>query len=230
MFLLFNQKQKHAAAQAIAATVKMKPEAFKQFGDWVADPTFVDQLRAAQEDPTSAKSKKLVGKIMRHLAMINKKIPYTVAERRGAMSHLYALVYHFGMPSIYFTFSPDDTFSTMNIRLSYPQKNNQEFPASEGGLCDMLKEKESEIKGIKITSESLRCLLATGNGAVSAAEIFYQLVESVFIDILGMPPNEKTKKTIQLPARAHGVFGSVTASFGVTENQDRGSFHMHLVS
>ena len=55
-------------------------------------------------------------------------------------------------------------------------------------------------------------------------------VKAVFTDILGMPPNEKTKKTIPLPGRVHGVFGSVTASFGVTENQDRGSLQMHLVS
>lgn len=230
VFLLFNQKQRHAAAQAIAAAVKMQPSAFKQFGQWVSDETFVDQLRTAQKDPASIQSKKLVGEVMKHLSIVNKKIPYTVAERKAAMSQLYALVYHFGMPSIYFTFSPDDTFSTLNIRLSFPQHNNNDFPANEAGLAEALRRGETQIEGINITSQSLRTLLATGNGAVSAAEIFSQLVDAIFADLLGMPPSAKIKKTIPLPNRLHGIFGSIHAAFGVTENQDRGSLHMHLVS
>ena len=229
LFLLFNQKQSHAAAKAIAAAVKMQPSAFQQFGDWVSDPSFIQQLKTAQSDFTSPDSKKLVGKIMRYLSMVNKKIPSTVAETKGSMSHLYALVYLFGLPIVYFTFSPDDTFTTMNIRLSYPQQNNRGFPAIDSNLTELLKSKETEIQGIKITSESLRTLPATGNGAVAAAEIFAQLVDAVFTDIPGMLLSANTKKTIPLPRRLHGTFGSATAAFGVTENQGRGSLHMHLV-
>lgn len=116
VFLLFNQRQRHAAAQAVAAAVKMHPEAFKKFSSWISDKQFVKDLETAQKDPTSDSSKKLISKVMKQLAVVNKKVPYSVAERKGSMSHLYALVYHFGMPTVYFTFSPDDTYSTLNIR------------------------------------------------------------------------------------------------------------------
>ena len=228
-FLLFNQKQRHAAAEAIAAAVKMQPKAFTQFGKWVSDQSFVSQLRAAQEDPTSKEAKSMIQKVMKHLSLVNKKIPYTVAERKGSMSRLYALVYHFGMPSIYFPFSPDDTFTTMNIRLSYPQLDNEDFPAKEKGLAETLKGGKSEFKSMKITNKALRTLLASGNGAVAAAEVFSQIVEAVFSDLIGMPSTSEAKKTILLPGRLHGAFGTATAAFGVTENQDRGSLHMHIV-
>ena len=144
------------------------------------------------------------------------------------MSRLYALVYHFGKPSIYFTFSPDDTFTTMNIRLSYPQLDNEDFPAKEKGLAEALKGGKSEFKSMKITNEALRTLLASGNGVVAAAEVFSQIVETVFSDLIGMPStSEAKKKTIPLPGRLHGAFRTTTAAFGVTENQDRGSLHIH---
>jgi hypothetical protein len=230
VFLLFNQKQRHAAAEAIAAAVKMKPEAFQQFGEWVSDSNFVSELKNAQQDPTSKNAKTMIAKIMKHLSLVNKKIPYTISERKGSMSRLYAMVYHLGMPSIYFTFSPDDTFNTLNIRLSYPQRNNHDFPATESGLANALKADKSEFLNIKINKGSLRTLLTTGNGAISAAEIFSQTVNAVFTDLLGMAPTTETKKTTPLPGRLHGAFGSITGAFGVSENQDRGSLHMHVVS
>ena len=115
------------------------------------------------------------------------------------MSRLYALVYHFGMPSIYFPFSPDDTFTTMNIRLSYPQLDNEDFPAKEKGLAETLKGGKSEFKSMKITNKALRTLLASGNGAVAAAEVFSQIVEAVFSDLIGMPSTSEAKKTITRP-------------------------------
>ena len=110
------------------------------------------------------------------------------------MSRLYALVYHFRIPSIYFTFSPDDTFTTINIRLSYSQLNNNDFPAKEKGLAEALKGGKSEFKSMKITNEALRTLLATENGAVDAAEVFSQIVEAVFSDLIGMPSTSEVKK------------------------------------
>ena len=230
LFLLFNQKQRHATAQAVAAAVKMHPEAFKHFAQWVSDKEFVQQLIDAQKDPSSPTSRKLIAKVMKQLAIVNKKVPYSTAERKGAMSHLYALVNHFGMPSVYFTFSIDDTYNTLNIRLSYPQENNTSFPATESGLGESLKKGETEFNGIKISNAALRTTLASGGGAVAAAEIFSQLVDAIFTDLLGMPPTAEAKRSVPLPGRFHGVFGTCTAAFGVTETQERGSLHMHLVS
>ena len=136
----------------------------------------------------------MIQKFMKHLSLINKKKPYTVAKRKGFMSRLYALVYHFRIPSIYFTFSPDDTFTTINIRLSYSQLDNKDFPAKEKGLEEALKGGKSEFKSMKFTNEALRTLLATENGAVDAAEVFSQIVEAVFSDLIGMPSTSEVKK------------------------------------
>ena len=230
VFLLFNQMQRHAASQAVAATVKTNPEAFREFSKWVSDKDFITKLHEAQLNPCSDQSKQLLQLILPHIGLVDKNIPYSVSQRKSSMGHLYAMMYYLGMPTIYFTFSPDDTYSVLNIRLSNPQANNCTFPANESGIIDALKRGDAQFHDMTITAAGLRTLLASGPGAVAAGEMFRLLVQSVFTNILGMPPCQEAKRTVPLPLRPHGVFGTITAAFGVTEEQARGSPHMHIVT
>ena len=55
---------------------------------------------------------------------------------------LVAMRYFYGMPSFFFTYSPDDINGVLNIKLSLPQTNNQEFQLM---VLDSLLEPKMEI-------------------------------------------------------------------------------------
>ena len=84
----------------------------------------------------------------------------------------------YGLPTIFFTYAPDDVNGILNLRLSLPQKNNNGFPADGTGFAEAIRNNEATFHQIPISSHNLRILLA--KGSVAAAEIFRLLTESVF--------------------------------------------------
>ena len=150
IFCLFNQLQRHAVCRAVAAKVKTNPASFTEFAKWVADPTFVEQLRRAQKNPTSRDAKELVKLIRPHISIYDSQIPYSIGQRTSSMGHLYAMCYHFGLPSAFHTFSLDDIHGVLNLRLSMPQFNNMEFPARDAGFREAMQVGASEFQGLKI--------------------------------------------------------------------------------
>ena len=175
-FLLFVQKKRHAAARTVAARVKSNPASFEQFATWVSDKHFVSKLRTAREHPDRPESKELLQLLNKHISLFQDKIPFTAAARHASMGHLYAMIYYLGFPSDFGTFAIDDIYGQLNIRLGIRPKNNNLFPAVDGGLTNAL------------------------------------------------------KGTLPLPARQHGISGTITGAFGCLETQDCGSLHMHFVT
>jgi len=112
--------------------------------------------------------------------------------------------YFYGMPSFFFTYSPDDIHGVLNIRLSVPGVNNEDFPANGCGLGEAIQHGESTFQSIPVSPHDLRTLLA--KGPVAAAEIFRSLTESVFTNLLGTPPDQLSKRTEPLPFRKPGKF------------------------
>lgn len=135
--------------------------------------------------------------------------------------------YMFGLPSVFFTYAPDDVNGTLNIRLSLPQKDNNNFPADGTGLSEAIQNSAAAFQEVPITPHHLRFLLA--KGPLAAAEIFRLLTETVFTTLLGTPTEHSSRKTVPLPSRKSGVFGVPIASFGCVEEQARGSLHLHVV-
>ena len=112
----------------------------------------------------------MLKELLPHVSVMNVIVPYTTSQRKAAMSHLYAMVYHFGIPSVFFTFAPDDIHGVLNLRLSLPQKNNLHFPADGTGLLEALKQGQGEFQGTPISERAQAALLAAG--PVAAAEIY----------------------------------------------------------
>lgn len=92
----------------------------------------------------------------------------------------------------------------MNIRLSLPHINNNEFPADGSGLAEAIQNGDPTFHTIPVSPNDLRILLA--RGPVAAAEIFRLLTESVFTTLLGTPPDRISKRTEPLPSRNLGTF------------------------
>jgi hypothetical protein len=53
------------------------------------------------------------------------KIPYT--QRSASIKGLVVMRYFYGEPSFFFTYSPDYIYRVLDIRLSVPQVNNEDF-------------------------------------------------------------------------------------------------------
>lgn len=227
VFCLFNQLQRHAVSRSVAARVKSNPDSFDEFANWVSDPLFISQLHSAQKNPTTKDAKELLAKIRRHIVLHEPKIPYSIGQRASTMSHLFAMRYHFGLPSGFFTFSADDIHGVLNLRLSLPQKDNFNFPADGRCFRDALKSSADHHWDVPISPSALRKLLSSG--PVAAAEVFNLMVNALFTILLGLPPDEFKRKSKPLCSRQAGIMGTPVAACGCTECQQRGSLHMHLV-
>ena len=107
-----------------------------------------------------------------------------------------------GMPSFFFTYSPDDIHGVLNLRLSIGQKSNEGFPASGTGFASAIKKGDAVFRSIKISPQDLRAIVS--RGPVAAAEIFRLMTEAVFKVLLGTPTDQSSKRTTPLPAREPG--------------------------
>jgi hypothetical protein len=228
IFLLFDQLQRHSAARVIAAKVKTDPESLTKFQEMVTDRTFLKRLQSAKENPNSDEAKLLARSINKHVTMANSNVPYTAAQRKSSVSHLYNMARFYGTPSIFFTFAPDDINGCLNLRMALPLSDNLTFPAVDGGFCVAIRNNSDQFQNLSVSQAGLRAILASG--PVAAAEMFRLIVDNVFCNIMGTPPaNSHHKKTIPLPKRHSGAFGVPVAAYGCTEEQARGSLHMHIV-
>lgn len=158
----------------------------------------------------------------------NSQVPYTAAQRKSSVAHLYNMTGFYGTPSIFFTFAPNDINGCLNLRMALPLKDNLSFPAVDGGFCEAIRNNEDHFHNLLVNQGGLRAVLA--NGPVAAAEMFRLIVQNVFWIIMGTPPSASTKKkSVVLPDRTNGAFGVPVAALGCTEEQARGSLHMQIV-
>jgi hypothetical protein len=106
------------------------------------------------------------------------------------------------------------------------QKDNITFPATgEAGFAEAILGNAPNYYNVPIDQKSLRVLLA--NGPVGAADCFRLLTDTIFGILLGTPTGASMKRNTLLFKRKAGVFGVPIATFGCTEEQARGSLHMH---
>ena len=91
------------------------------------------------------------------------------------MSKLMATYYRYGLPSIFFTFAPDDIYGVLNLRLSTPQQFNTGFLATNQGFLDSIRQGATHFMDIPITNSALAAQLV--KGFVAAAETFKLLCE-----------------------------------------------------
>jgi hypothetical protein len=227
IFLIFDQLQRHAATRVLSSRVKCNPVSFDTFAKWMNDPNFATELAQAARNPTAKSSTKLLEKLTPHIKSCTTRIPFTSAHRGASISNLIAMRYMYGMPSIFFTYAPDDINGILNLRMAFPQNGNGGFPADGSGFAEAIRNKEKDFHTINIAPHHLRIILA--KGPVAAAEVFRLLTEAVFEILLGTPTDHSTKRTQPLPDRKPGVFGTPIASFGCVEEQARGSLHLHVV-
>nr|CAH0102913.1 unnamed protein product [Daphnia galeata] len=115
------------------------------------------------------------------------------------------------------------------IVASRVKSDPKSFAAFASWIADpnFLSELKLAVANPLANSSSLRVLLA--NGPVGAAECFRLLTDAIFGILLGTPTEASMKRNTPLFKRKAGVFGVPIATFGCTEEQARGSLHMHAL-
>ncbi|KZS02069.1 Uncharacterized protein APZ42_001038, partial [Daphnia magna] len=227
LFCLFDQLQRHAATRAVTTRFKNNPESLEKLQAWVADPAFLKDLARAARNPQSKSARTLVARVTPHIKTTSSNVPYSTAQRKASMQHLYALTQHFGMPSIFLTYAPDFASGVLNLRLSLPSINNVELPASDDGILEALRQQLDIHQNIRLSQACLNERLASN--PVAMGEFFRLLTNSIFTILVGLKPDGLARYTPELPSRKVGLFGVPLASFGVVEEQARGTPHCHAI-
>ncbi|RYE98092.1 MAG: hypothetical protein EOO41_02775, partial [Methanobacteriota archaeon] len=236
LFLLFNQKQRRMAAQAVGARVRSHPEAWADFNERARDPAFVAEVHNAarpilptdteeQRDAKLRAQREVLRTVRPFLQLSGAKVPFTPLATSANLAQAYAIVQTHGPFNVFFTVSLDDVYSTLRLRCFQPVTNNDAFPAQPGQLLGALQQRLPEVHGVNITHAGL--LATAARGAVASAIAFKQVIDGIKQYLLRVPA-DSTRKSVPLEARAPGVFGHVRAYFGCIETQGRGGLHMHL--
>ena len=226
IFYLFNQTQRHAAAQGVDARLKCNPSAFEAFSEAVCDPNFQEIIDAAIVNPKGAEAKEVMKRLGTYIELCGNKVPFGPAERNLGITKLYSLVHRYGLPSIFLTISPDDVHSPMALRLCFPSITNSDHPAQAETFLNALRTGELEFQEISINNFGLLKLIA--QNPVASAEIFNKMMETVWSALIGIKSEKFQKKTVPISSKDDGIFGQNVATFGVFEVQGRGSLHTHM--
>ena len=226
LFTAVNQRQRHDAARATAARVRVDPDSFQQFCNSTADQNFKELSIKAVANPTGKEAKQVLATCSKFMKLAGKSVPFSPAARDAGMTKLYAFCQYFGMPGAYLTFAPDDVHQVLGIRLCYASIDNNSFPANGASLLSALMNGETFFEtSIKIGEPDLHVLM--NSNPVAAAEIFNRIQNAVYEHLLGVKPDDYSRKTVPLGNNLRGVFGKTIAVFSVVETQARISLHGH---
>jgi len=130
-FLIFNQRQRHAAAKVVASKVKNNQQAMEKVATKINSLEFVEKLEKAIENSKSKEAKEILKEFNPLLRGMGKCIPHTAAERANVITNMYALMMRYGLCSSFLTFAPDDTNEIMTLRMCYGLTTNNTFPATD---------------------------------------------------------------------------------------------------
>jgi len=224
VFLLQDQKRRHAACRgASAAVASGHLELFQQLMD---DARFKQHLvgaRAGVEEDA-----KEIGRLCRpHLSIAGAQIPNGPVERAKAVARIYSMCYELGLPSIYLTVSPDTSHTPAAVRLSIPEGSTEfDVDAFADAFVQGSVFEQPGWTSINLSSPSLQKLCS--HNPVAAAETFHNRMNAVLEELLKCPAAHADKKT---PARWRlcGVFGTPYGFYAVIEAQGRGALHYHLL-
>jgi hypothetical protein len=235
-FTAFNQYQRHAAARAISVRAIINEKKMKRLGVLATSNEFKAKVERASLDPEGLEAREVIKEFDSLIRLTGKQIDFSPGQRAAAISDLYAYCHFFQCASVFFTMAPDDTHSTLVLRLSFPTTHANEFPVRDSGLIKGLTVGVTEFsprggptvheRSIDISELGLQSLLS--QNPVAAAAVFKQMIEAFCEVLIGILPDYKSRSTTPLAGRKKGIFGQARAFYNCTEAQGRLSLHAHM--
>jgi hypothetical protein len=124
---IFNQKQRHAVTNNVSAKITSNPRLIASLSQLINAPNFNDRLAEAIAQPTSPAARSLLNDVMPAIKLTGKRIPFGPIERGECLSELYAYCQFFGLPTWFWTVSPNDIGSSMVMRIGAMVKASQQL-------------------------------------------------------------------------------------------------------
>jgi len=214
VFLLFNQKQRHAASRTAATRIRGDNASVEKFRSLINSPDFSERLDRAIQSPDTEESKRLLSTILNVVRNSGETVPWSELERKGALKRMTALMHYAGPFSFFATISPADMDSTIMLRLA----SKLDPSLDDGHVALSL---PSLVQRHKILARN----------PFAAALVYRRLIDCILEHLVGLKPDHLSKKCHVkcMFEREDGIFGVPIAYAGVHEVQGRQSVHFHVV-
>jgi hypothetical protein len=140
IFFLFNQLQRHAACAKVKSSARSHRA--QEFVELVNEDGFEDRLRravdaqeqGAEADPAAAReADQLLKQLLPLVQTTASKVPFGPFERKGALTHLYAMAQFHDLPIVFWTFSPAAFDSPLAVRLAASHAQDREWHGDGDG-------------------------------------------------------------------------------------------------
>ena len=202
-FVCFGISQRR---QALASTrVQMQQKTFERDARLMSSVTTAKLEAAKQEEEDGLPiSDPAVCKLKSHIHATASRIQGSDQARYRLRSEIWSTSAVLGPPSLWITINPSDLHDPIAQVFAGEEINMDDFMAQLGP------DKEQRAKNI-------------ADDPYAAAKFFHFMVETIFETLFGVKV-----APAQIKIRV-GVFGRVTAYFGVVESQGRGTLHLHLL-
>ncbi len=194
VFLLANQRMRHAAVHAVTSRVNSNPDLVTQFNRKLAQPAFKAHLERAAKKGEDGKTRDVaaedaVRRDLEHFISIpGSSVPFGPIAHNAALRQLYAMTYRFGWDvsqSVFLTVSPDDKSNALAFRMCFVSKSEGKFPAT--ATPELLRQFATStgagvLDGISVdfSNASLSKLMASN--PIAASEAFYSVANAILAD------------------------------------------------
>ena len=211
LWLLFDQKIRHATNLGCNLRIKSSGKREKAFADLTAEENFSEKLADAVANPTSSQAAAFKKVIKPLVKIVGSKVDWTPLQRSATVGRLYALNQFFNMSTWFITISPAMRNSRLALRMCLnTDGKNFEFPPAHTRSKMMAAD------------------------PIAAARVFYRMMHKFFDIIVRLPLDHFTGKRMNVDRLLQqnadkyiGAFGFARASYAVTEDQEGGALHMH---
>ena len=202
-FVCFGISQRRQALTS--ARVQMERKTFERDARLMSSVT-VTKLEAAkrEEEKGLPISDPAVQALKKHIHATASRIQGSDQARVRLRSEIWSTAAVLGPPSLWITINPSDLHNPIVQVLAGEKIKMDDFMAHVGP------DKESRAKNV-------------ADDPYAAAKFFHFMIATILQTLLGVEVTPSQVKS------GMGVFGRVTAYFGVVESQGRGTLHLHLL-
>ena len=211
LWLLFDQKVRHASNLGCSLRIKSKGKREKAFSELAGQDDFSGKLAEAIANPKSSESIALKKLIKPLVKIVGSKVDWTPLQRSGTVGRLYALNQFFNLSTWFITISPAMRNSKLALRMTL----------------------RTDVQDFQLPQAHTRSRMMAAD-PIAAARVFYRMIKKFFDIIVRLPLNDFTGKRINVDRLLEknrekyiGAYGFATAAYAVTENQEGGSLHAH---
>jgi hypothetical protein len=232
---------RHSFMKKLAAKVKSNPAAFDNFASMINSEEFKQNIKEAAADPTSTQAKEVLSAVLPVLSFGSRSNLLGSIGDTVSISKALAMGTRYGPASTFLTITPDDVSSPNSLRLCYKSIKKTSFPATASdaffdNLChNQAFTDEQQTGNISVPLDySARVKAASGNPVAIALE-FQTLIENILTILIGCCPtfqssnDSKQVRSWYFKENKKGIFGYITAFFGMIETQQRGALHFHVI-